>query len=150
MSAADRGGRIAPPPADPSQATGRVKRRDNQLHRARVLEVRIQPPPSGESTNFWFLLITAGPGSQGRQPRAHQRAADRRDEALRISGPTGLTARSPTFSTFRTRWPRPAPGSSNRRCRPPKPPARPTAQPTILPPMTSTCAPMRCNSHRRS
>jgi hypothetical protein len=25
-------------------------------------------------------LITAGPGSQGRQPRAHQRAADRRDE----------------------------------------------------------------------
>src|SRR6516162_6632685 len=45
MSAADRGGRVAPPPADPSQATGRVKRRDNQLHRARVLEVRIQPPP---------------------------------------------------------------------------------------------------------
>ena len=37
-------------------------------------------PSSGESTNFWFLLITAGPGSQGRQPRAHQRAADRRDE----------------------------------------------------------------------
>jgi hypothetical protein len=46
MSAADRGGRVAPPPADPSQATGRVKRRDNQLHRARVLEVRIQPPPA--------------------------------------------------------------------------------------------------------
>jgi len=36
---------------------------------------------SGESTNFWFLLITAGPGSQGRQPRAHQRAADRRKSA---------------------------------------------------------------------
>ena len=38
MSAADRGGRVAPPPTDPSEATGRVKRRDNQLHRARVLE----------------------------------------------------------------------------------------------------------------
>jgi len=35
----DRGGRVAPPAADPSQATGRVKRRDNQLHRARVLDV---------------------------------------------------------------------------------------------------------------
>ena len=43
---ADRGGRVAPPAADPSQATGRVKRRDNQLHRARVLEVRIQSPPA--------------------------------------------------------------------------------------------------------
>jgi len=32
-------GRVARPAADPSQATGRVKRRDNQLHRARVLEV---------------------------------------------------------------------------------------------------------------
>ena len=42
MSAADRGGRVAPPPTDPSEAIGRVKRRDNQLHRARVLEVRIQ------------------------------------------------------------------------------------------------------------
>src|SRR6516225_8430766 len=43
---ADRGGRVAPPAADPSQATGRVKRHDNQLHRARVLEVRIQSPPA--------------------------------------------------------------------------------------------------------
>jgi hypothetical protein len=42
---ADRGGRVAPAAADPSHATGRVKRRDNQLHRARVLEVRIQSPP---------------------------------------------------------------------------------------------------------
>jgi len=33
----DRGGRVAPPAADPSQPTGRVKRRDNQIHRARVL-----------------------------------------------------------------------------------------------------------------
>ena len=52
MSAADRGGRVAPPPADPSQATGRVKRRDNQLHRARVLEVRVQPPPAESQQNF--------------------------------------------------------------------------------------------------
>jgi len=29
---------VVPPAADPSQAPGRVKRRDNQLHRARVLE----------------------------------------------------------------------------------------------------------------
>ena len=43
---ADRGGRVAPPAADPSQATGRVKGRINQLHRARVLEVRIQSPPA--------------------------------------------------------------------------------------------------------
>ena len=27
----DRGGRVAPPAADPSQATGRVKRRENQF-----------------------------------------------------------------------------------------------------------------------
>ena len=43
---ADRGGRVAPPAADPSQATGRVKGRINQLHRARVLEVRIRFPPA--------------------------------------------------------------------------------------------------------
>src|SRR6516162_160441 len=43
---ADRGGQVAPPAANPSQATGRVKRHDNQLHRARVLEVRIQSPPA--------------------------------------------------------------------------------------------------------
>src|SRR6516162_1517608 len=56
---ADRGGRVAPPAADPSQTTGRVKRHDNQLHRARVLEVRIQSPPAercygagGEDGNF--------------------------------------------------------------------------------------------------
>ena len=59
MSAADRGGRVAPPPTDPSEATGRVKRRDNQLHRARLLEVRTQSPPpercygaGGEDGNF--------------------------------------------------------------------------------------------------
>src|SRR6516162_9556446 len=43
---ADRGGQVAPPAANPSQATGRVKRHDNQLHRARVLEVRIHLPPA--------------------------------------------------------------------------------------------------------
>src|SRR6516162_7894856 len=43
---ADRGGRIVPPAADPSHATGRVKRHDNQLHPARVLEVRIHLPPA--------------------------------------------------------------------------------------------------------
>jgi len=37
VTASARGGET-----DPSQATGRVKKRDNQLHRARVLEVRIQ------------------------------------------------------------------------------------------------------------
>jgi len=42
----DRSGRVARPAADPSQATGRVKRLDNQRHRARVLEVRIQSPPA--------------------------------------------------------------------------------------------------------
>jgi hypothetical protein len=75
MSAADRGGRVAPPPADPSEATGRVKRRDNQLHRARVLEVRIQSPPARS-------LQTFGPSrssdleppfsSSRRKPGAHE------------------------------------------------------------------------------
>src|SRR6516165_4981778 len=49
---ADRGGRVAPSAADPSQATGRVKRHDNQLHRARVLEVRIQSPPAESPSNL--------------------------------------------------------------------------------------------------
>src|SRR6516225_5038897 len=49
---ADRGGQVAPPAANPSQATGRVKRHDNQLHRARVLEVRIQSPPPVSLANF--------------------------------------------------------------------------------------------------
>ena len=35
----------------PVPATGRVKRHDNQLHRARVLEVRIQSPPAESRTN---------------------------------------------------------------------------------------------------
>ena len=45
--AVDEARKVAWPAADPSQATGRVKRHDNQLHRARVLEVRIQSPPAG-------------------------------------------------------------------------------------------------------
>ena len=49
---ADRGGRVAPSAADPSQTTGRVKRHDNQLHRARVLEVRIQSPPPESPQTF--------------------------------------------------------------------------------------------------
>src|SRR5271166_5268543 len=44
--AVDEARKVAWPAADPSQATGRVKRHDNQLHRARVLEVRIQSPPA--------------------------------------------------------------------------------------------------------
>jgi len=36
--AVDEARKVAWPAADPSQATGRVKRHDNQLHRARVLE----------------------------------------------------------------------------------------------------------------
>src|SRR5262249_56996919 len=44
--AVDEARKVAWPAADPSQATGCVKRHDNQLHRARVLEVRIQSPPA--------------------------------------------------------------------------------------------------------
>ena len=44
-------------------------------------------------------------GAQGGRPGAHHRAADRRGNRQRISGPTASTARSKTCSTFRTRWP---------------------------------------------
>jgi len=47
VTASARGGET-----DPSQATGRVKKRDNQLHRARVLEVRIQSPPAESQQTF--------------------------------------------------------------------------------------------------
>ena len=43
---ATRSAIVVPPAADPTQATGSVKRRDNQMHRARVLEVRIHLPPA--------------------------------------------------------------------------------------------------------
>ena len=88
-------------------------------------------------------------GAQGRQPGAHHRAADRRRQPARISGPTASTARSKTCSTFRTRSRRASPASSSRRCRPPRPPARPPARPTISPPTTSICAPMRCSCRRQ-
>ena len=44
----------APAAADPSQVIGRVKGRDNQLHCARVLEVRIQSPPAGSPLRTQF------------------------------------------------------------------------------------------------
>ena len=52
-----QGGRI-PPSVDSSQATGRVKRRDNQLHRARVLEVRIPLAPAVSQQTFSVPLKT--------------------------------------------------------------------------------------------
>ena len=41
--------------ANPSQATGARKRGDNQLHRFRVLEVRIHSPPGKSRANFRYL-----------------------------------------------------------------------------------------------
>jgi hypothetical protein len=38
--------------AVPRSRTGRVKGRDNQLHRARVLEVRIHSAPAVSQANF--------------------------------------------------------------------------------------------------
>jgi predicted nucleic acid-binding protein len=72
---------VAWPAADPSQATGRVKRHDNQLHRARVLQVRIQSPPADSLVSRRnspvtverprFSASVAGLSSQrGRQRRA--------------------------------------------------------------------------------
>ena len=66
---------------------------------------------------------------KARQPGAHHRAADRRGQPARISGPTASTARSKTSSSFRTRSHPASPASSSRHCRPPKcaaPPRRPT------------------------
>jgi hypothetical protein len=52
---ADRRGRVAPPAANPSQTTGRVKRHGNQLHRARVLKSANPVPSNEESANFRSL-----------------------------------------------------------------------------------------------
>ena len=52
-------------------------------------------------------------------------------QPARISGPTASTARSKMSSSFRTRWRRASPASSSRHCRPPRPPVRPAARPTI-------------------
>jgi len=54
--AVDEARKVAWPAADQSQATGRVKRHDNQLHRARVLEVRIQSPPADSPSLSTFRL----------------------------------------------------------------------------------------------
>ena len=81
----DRSGRVARPAADPSQATGRVKRLDNQRHRARVLEVRIQSPPAESPQTI---------GSAPAISRARFQGSPRRPDQVGV----GLTA--PT----RSRW----------------------------------------------
>ena len=64
-----QGGRI-PPSVDSSQATGRVKRRDNQLHRARVLEVRIPLAPADSPSLAGFLLTVSKSRQLPRRARA--------------------------------------------------------------------------------
>ena len=54
--------------------------------------------------------------AQGRQPRAHHRAADRCRNRQRISGPTASTATSTIFSPCRTRSRYPSSARSNRAC----------------------------------
>ena len=55
--------------ANPSQATGARKRGDKQLHRFRVLEVRIHSPPAESLANFyihakkWGFRSVIGSGS---------------------------------------------------------------------------------------
>ena len=66
-----RGGRVAPPAADPSQATGRV----NQLHRARVLEVRIHLPPA-------MSLRTIGSGAIAQRIHPQHRNPKRCEHGL--------------------------------------------------------------------
>src|SRR6516164_8821100 len=48
-----------PQHADPSQAIGARKSGDNQLHRFRVLEVRIQSPPADSPSLAGFLLTVS-------------------------------------------------------------------------------------------
>jgi len=64
-----------PPAADPSQATGRVKRRDNQLHRARVLEVRTHSPPA-------MTLRTIGSGAIAQRIHPRHRNPKRCEHGL--------------------------------------------------------------------
>src|SRR6516225_11438780 len=61
---------------------------------------------------------------------------------VHICGPIASTARSKTFSSFRTRWRRASPASSSQLCNPPKPRAQWPAQRSISPHTTSTCVPM--------
>jgi TolB-like protein len=60
-----------------------------------------------------------------------------------ISGPTISPARSKMCSTCRTRSRPLLPGSSSRRCKPPKPPARRATRRAISAPTTYICAPLR-------
>jgi len=83
---ADRGGRVAPPAADPSQATGRVKGRINQLHRARVLEVRIQSPPAASQQTFGSSQDDARCSTIGRKGL---RPARRWNSWMPTFGPSG-------------------------------------------------------------
>src|SRR5689334_22416178 len=53
-------------PRRPVQATGREKRGDDQIYRARVLEVRIHSPPAESRMNFRFL---SGGAPFGVRPR---------------------------------------------------------------------------------
>jgi hypothetical protein len=50
-------GRVTPPAADPSQANGRVKRRDNSASPRPRTRSSNPVPSSGESANFWFLKL---------------------------------------------------------------------------------------------
>jgi hypothetical protein len=70
--------------ANPSQATGARKRGDKQLHRFRVLEVRIHSPP-GESQRT-FSSWTALRDAPGGLLRPDLRPARLREEGGRESG----------------------------------------------------------------
>ena len=48
----DRGGRVAPPAGGPVPSNRARQKRDNQLHCARVLEVRIHLPPPVSPQTF--------------------------------------------------------------------------------------------------
>ena len=67
-------------------------------------------------------------GAQSGAAGAHHRAVDRGRQPARISGPTASTARSKTFSSFRTRWRRASPASSSRHCKLPRSADRPIAR----------------------
>jgi len=61
---------------------------------------------------------------------------------VRITGQLVLTARLKMCSSFRTAWHSASPVSSNRRCKPPRSNAQPSARHRISPPTTSIC--VRC------
>ena len=84
------GGRVAPPASDPSQATGRVKRRDNQLHCARVLEVRIQSPPAASQQRTVFQVLS-GPGQWQMDSRSAHASENSSESAIGRNHPAGPT-----------------------------------------------------------